>query len=71
MRQDGTFNGKGITKTHFRGYRNGPLGGRPVWEEAKAKPIYLCECGRKYLKTRPKQDKCHNCFSGVDVYKKI
>jgi hypothetical protein len=33
------------------------------WIDNPAEPaVVTCECGRKYIKTRPLQDSCLTCF---------
>lgn len=35
-------------------------------EKPHATPILLCACGNRYLKTRPRQERCLRCISIED-----
>lgn len=40
------------------------------WIEKPSKTqIFICVCGNRYLKTRPKQEKCLRCISSAFTYK--
>ena len=53
-------NNRGVTKTH-----QVIKGGDIKWIQKKPSRILLCECGRKYLKTRPLQYSCLFCHLGT------
>ena len=38
-------------------------------EKPNKTQIFICVCGNRYLKTRPKQEKCLRCISAAFVYK--
>jgi len=44
------------SKKHYQ------IDGKWVTKPTKTE-ILLCVCGRKYIKTRPKQDACIKCFT--------
>jgi hypothetical protein len=38
-------------------------------EKPNKTQIFICLCGNRYLKTRPKQEKCLRCISSAFTYK--
>ncbi|OGC88370.1 hypothetical protein A2419_00760 [Candidatus Adlerbacteria bacterium RIFOXYC1_FULL_48_26] len=38
-------------------------------EKPNKTQIFICLCGNRYLKTRPKQEKCLRCVSAAFTYK--
>lgn len=38
-------------------------------EKPNKTQIFICTCGNRYLKTRPKQEQCLRCISAAFVYK--
>lgn len=38
-------------------------------EKPNKTQIFICTCGNRYLKTRPKQEQCLRCVSAAFTYK--